>query len=117
MANLPQPAIQAKMRGPKSRAGLIAYPALAPNEMPTAITIMPTIHGVMLAPTGRLYSSVTAHTNNARKNVPTIWSINGPQTVWKYGAGKVANVLYVATDAGRPFTMWLTWSKWLIALL
>ena len=91
------------MRGPKSRAGLIAYPALAPNEIPTAITIMPTIHGVMFAPTGKPYSSVTAHTNRTRKNVPTIWSISGPKTLWKYGAGNVANVLYVATEAGEPF--------------
>src|SRR2546423_15119122 len=94
------------MRGPKSRAGLIAYPALAPNEMPTAITIMPTIHGVMLAPTGRLYSSVTARTNRARKNVPTIWSISGPQTVWKYapvGGGKIPAVWASPADGWHLF--------------
>ena len=67
------------MRGPKSRAGLIAYPALAPNEMPTAITIIRTIYGAMFDPTGMFHSSVTAHTNRTRKNVPTIWSISGPK--------------------------------------
>jgi hypothetical protein len=72
---------------------LIAYPAFAPKETPTAITIIPTIHGAMFARTGRLSSSVTANTNKARKNVPTIWSINGQTTLWKYGAGNVANVL------------------------
>jgi hypothetical protein len=114
---LPHPAIQANIRGPKSRAGLIAYPAFAPNETPIAITIKPTTHGHMFALTGRLNSSSTANTNRTKKNVPTIWSINGPRTLWKYGAGKVANVLYVTTDAGCPLTMWFIWSKWLIALL
>ena len=90
------------MRGPRSRAGLIAYPALAPNEIPIATTIMPTMNGAKFEPTGELYSSVTAQMNRTRKKVPTIWSISGPTKLWKYGAGNVANVLYVASEAGCP---------------
>ena len=39
---LPQPAIAVNNRGPKSRAGLIAYPALKPNVMPINTTSRPT---------------------------------------------------------------------------
>src|SRR5436309_13791454 len=101
MALEPHPATHANSRGPRSRAGLMAYPAFAPNEMPTAITIMPTMNGVILEPTGRLYSSVTAHTNRARKNVPTIWSMSGPHTEWKYDAGYVAKIPEVCASFAR----------------
>ena len=70
--------------------------------MPIATTIMPTMNGARFEPTGELYSSVIAQMNSARKKVPTIWSISGPRTLWKYGAGNVANVLYVASEAGVP---------------
>ncbi len=41
----PQPATAVKSRGPKSRAGLIAYPELKPNVAPISTTSRPTITG------------------------------------------------------------------------
>ena len=88
----------------------MAYPEFAPNEIPTAITMNPTIQGALFPRGGWLKSSVTAHTNRARKKVPTTSSKNGPATLWKYGAGNVAKVLYVAREFGCPLMMWLIWS-------
>ena len=83
-ATLPQPAKKANSRGPKSRAGLIAYPALGPYDMPIAPTAAPTSQGPMLPAGARLRPSVIASTRMSRNAVPTIWSTSGPTTLpWK----------------------------------
>jgi hypothetical protein len=66
----PHPCAQAKRRGPRSRAGLIAYPALTPKEIPIATTIRPTMNGAMFALAGELYSSITAKTQATSSAVP-----------------------------------------------
>src|ERR671918_412371 len=44
-----QPVTQEASRGPKSRAGLIAYPDVAPRLMPIATTRRPMMKGARLA--------------------------------------------------------------------
>jgi hypothetical protein len=70
---------QVMMRGPRSRAGLIAYPELAPNDMPMAKTPRPMISGAMFAFGGRFIRSTTAKMMISRKAVPTTSVMNGPQ--------------------------------------
>ena len=79
-------------RGPDGEGHHYA-PGIALGHRRLAIIDLATGDQPMFDPTGMFHSSVTAHTNRTRKNVPTIWSISGPKTLWKYGAGKVANVL------------------------
>ena len=50
----PQPATAVNRRGPKSRAGLMAYPVLKPKLAPIATTSRPTITGVRPAGAGEL---------------------------------------------------------------
>src|SRR3954468_17843575 len=68
-------------RGPKSRAGLMAYPALVPHAKPIATTIRPMIHGARLTPGDVLRRSVMARIRNSRIAVPTIWSRNAVPTL------------------------------------
>src|SRR4029450_9049349 len=44
------PVTQEASRGPKSRAGLIAYPDRAPRLIPITTTARPMMNGAMLAP-------------------------------------------------------------------
>ena len=55
----PQPARQANTRGPKSRAGLLTYPALAPKDIPMAATTNSMIRGPRFAFTAVLRRSRT----------------------------------------------------------
>src|SRR5437867_5596262 len=68
----PHPAIAVNRRGPKSRAGLIAYPALNPNATPIATTSAPTITGAIAGAGGRLRRSPSAKITATRSAVPTI---------------------------------------------
>src|SRR6266700_3910009 len=47
-------------RGPKSRAGLMAYPVLRPKEVPIATTRRPMMSGLRFACTGWLRASTIA---------------------------------------------------------
>jgi hypothetical protein len=87
----------------------MAYPALAPKEMPTATTTKPTTIGARFARTGWLNSSTTAKTNATRNAVPTIWSTNGPTQFPRYLAGNVAKIEKVGTELGSPRVMW--WAR------
>src|SRR5690625_4539597 len=90
IASSPQPPAQASSRGPRSRAGLMAYPALAPKDIPIAATEKPMINGPRFARTAVLRMSTTAAIASSSSPVPTTWSKNGPhQPPLKYGAGKV----------------------------
>ena len=89
---------QAKSLGPRSRAGLIAYPALAPKEIPIAATARPITSGPIFANGALFRRSMIATTISTRNIVPTIWSISGPHILpWKYGEGKVAKMENVAS--------------------
>ena len=61
----PHPAIEVKILGPRSRAGLSPNPALIPKDVPMVKTMRPMRNGARLAPTPMFLSS-----NNA-KMVPT----------------------------------------------
>ena len=84
MARSPHPATQAKSLGPRSRAGLIAYPALAPKEIPIAATARPMTSGPIFDNGALFRRSMIATTIRTRNIVPTIWSISGPYILpWK----------------------------------
>ena len=70
--SLPHPATDVKSRGPKSRAGLIAYPELNPNVAPMSTTSRPTTTGVRPAGAGELRLSVMAKMTATSSAVPTI---------------------------------------------
>ena len=72
MNGVDQPATQAARRGPKSRAGLMAYPAAAPRLMPMATTASPMMNGAMLAPGAVLRASVMARIRISSMAVPMI---------------------------------------------
>ena len=61
----PQPAIDVKILGPRSRAGLSPNPALIPYAVPMVKTINPIRKGARFAPTPMFLSSKRA------KMVPT----------------------------------------------
>jgi hypothetical protein len=84
---------------------------LAPDDIPTATTMKPTMSGARFARTGGLTSSVSAKTNATRNAVPTTWSMKGPSHVPKYLAGNVAKIEYVGTELRSPRVMWLARSK------
>jgi hypothetical protein len=63
-------------RGPKSRAGLMAYPALLPHAMPMPTTTRPMMNGARFAAGGVARSSVMAKMRKTRIAVPTTWSRN-----------------------------------------
>src|ERR1700678_670207 len=62
------------MRGPKSRAGLIAYPVVAPSDRPIPQTSAPTRYGPKPAesPFAATAFENIAPTENTRTNVPEI---------------------------------------------
>ena len=55
---------------PKSRAGLIAYPAFAPKEMPIATTTNPMSSGARFAFTGEFHSSDDCKISITKNAVP-----------------------------------------------
>src|SRR5262249_12143308 len=56
-------------RGPRSRAGLIAYPVVPPRQRPIAQTIVAT--NVVSRPVGSPLLSATAEATKTRPKVPT----------------------------------------------
>src|SRR5580704_3596483 len=93
---LPQPATAVNSRGPKSRAGLIAYPALNPNVIPISTTSAPTPNGAKYGGRPIFFLSVIPKIQAINSAVPTIWSISPPGTVLKCWAGYVAKMPAVA---------------------
>ena len=83
-----QPATQAASRGPKSRAGLIAYPDRAPRLMPITTTARPMMNGARLAPGAVLRASVMARISITRMAVPMI-SLRSPPRTERPGPGEV----------------------------
>jgi hypothetical protein len=73
--------------------------------MPIATTVRPTMNGARLPLGGWLRSSVSPKITQTSRAVPMTSSRNGPHQLWKYGAGNVAKMLNVVTDAGDPRTM------------
>ena len=71
---LPQPAHAVNSRGPKSRAGLTAYPQFMPNAIPMAMTRNPQQSGI--SPVGiRLFRlSTIAMMQHTRSVVPNNWN-------------------------------------------
>src|SRR5205807_2225358 len=68
--SLPHPAIAVNRRGPKSRAGLIAYPALKPNVAPISTTSRPTMTGARPDGAGELRLSASASVTAGFKCAP-----------------------------------------------
>lgn len=66
----PQPATAVKIRGPRSRAGLTAYPQLKPIERPITETTRPTVKGSRPRGTGLLYGSTMARMQTINEAVP-----------------------------------------------
>ena len=62
------PATTANKRGPKSRAGLMAYPFIPPNEIPMATTSSPMTMGAKFAPGSALSLSTTAKIRPTRQS-------------------------------------------------
>ena len=83
-----QPVTQEASRGPKSRAGLIAYPDRAPRLMPITTTARPMMNGARLAPGAVLRASVMARTSITRRAVPMI-SLRSPPRTDIPGPGEV----------------------------
>ena len=69
-----KPARVSKRRGPRSRAGLMAYPFMPPNEMPMATTMRPMTTGARLEPGRALSLSTTARIRPSSSAVPMTWS-------------------------------------------
>ena len=59
------------IRGPRSRAGLIAYPVVPPSESPIAHTSMPTRYGPSPGGTVPVAFEPIAATTRIRTNVPS----------------------------------------------
>ena len=76
----PYPVIHSANRGPKSRAGLIAYPALVPQAIPMATTTRPMTTGARLDSGGVALTEVMAKMRNTRIAVPMIWSRSAPNS-------------------------------------
>src|SRR4029453_476134 len=74
------PVTQEASRGPKSRAGLIAYPDSAPRLIPITTTARPMMNGAMLAPGAVLRAAGIASTSITSKAVPMISLRNPPRT-------------------------------------
>src|SRR5690349_10417124 len=88
--------------GPKSRAGLMAYPELVPKVRPIATTTRPMRKGWRFDIGATLRVSMSAQISMSRIPVPIISSRNGPhQEFPKYGAGNVAKIEYVGSDLFR----------------
>ena len=83
-----QPVTQEASRGPKSRAGLIAYPDRAPRLMPITTTARPMMNGARLAPGAVLRASVMARTSITSMAVPMI-SLRSPPRTDIPGPGEV----------------------------
>ncbi|HWD02011.1 MAG TPA: hypothetical protein VG674_06080 [Amycolatopsis sp.] len=66
-----------------SRAGLIAYPALAPYESPIPATVNPVSGGAMAGDAALSRPSISASTTTSSTAVPTTWSSNGPNQLSK----------------------------------
>jgi hypothetical protein len=90
-----QPVTQEASRGPKSRAGLIAYPDRAPRLMPIATTARPMMNGAMFESGAVLRASVIASTSITKAAVPMI-SLRNPPSTDKPGPGEVEKTPWVA---------------------
>ena len=82
------------MRGPKSRAGLIAYPVVGPKEKPTAKITSPTIIGpnpaaTLLGPIAMIVITKTAVPSASPKKFEGVWRI----------AGAVENIPKIAPES------------------
>lgn len=62
--------MEVKSRGPKSRAGLTAYPALKPMEVPITRMAKPMVKASKPLGTGLLYGSTIARMQTSRAAVP-----------------------------------------------
>ena len=71
---VPQPAIAVNIRGPKSLAGLMAYPQLYPKAMPITATTIPIQNGTIPLGGFMFLLSLMANTQASKRAVPHIWS-------------------------------------------
>lgn len=91
----PYPIIAAKIRGAKSRAGLMGYPRFIPNAIPSIAISNPMRIGWMLSGIS-IRLSVITHTNSAKNPVPTNWKKRNDKIEWNEKLTKLFHLIYIS---------------------